>query len=64
MHPNAEANWLHRRQKIAERREREAANPAWGVRIRVPARDSAARPHSSIPYDVAAHNSRVERLEP
>jgi len=55
----AQEAWLNRRQKIAQRREREAQSPAHGVRIRSPYRDSATRPRSTVPQDVADHNSRV-----
>jgi hypothetical protein len=57
----AQEAWLHRREKIAARKEREAQSPALGIRIRTPYRDSAAKPASSIPADVAAHNSAVQR---
>jgi hypothetical protein len=55
----AQEAWVNRRQRIAARREREALSPAHGVRIRSPYRDTTAQPTSSIPADVAAHNSRV-----
>jgi len=55
----AQEAWLNRRQRIAARKEREAQSPALGIRIRTPYRDSATRPQSTVPQDVADHNSRV-----
>jgi hypothetical protein len=59
MNKYTEQNWINRRQRIAERHEREAQSPALGIRIRTPYRDSATRPQSTVPQDVADHNSRV-----
>jgi hypothetical protein len=59
MHPRAQENWINRRQKLAARREREAQSPALGVTIRRPHQDTVSRPRTSIPQDVADHNSRV-----
>jgi hypothetical protein len=62
MHPRAQENWINRRQRIADRKEREAASPALGVTIRGPHQDTVSTPRTSIPQDVADHNERVRNL--